>query len=427
MPIAAAHRAHGEDQGLRHDRRQYRRWPRRGLRRCHRRTVVPDHAVDVIDGRVQELLRKVAGRSGDRQEQLCGDPGRGRARCDRHGARRKLERRARVHGHEWSRHLADVRIHRPRLLRRDPRSDLRRAARRPVDRHADSNPAVRPPDVRLCVARRHEARAVVPVEPGRVLLHVGAGVRSRRAAADPGVRDVRPRHRHERLDVPRTQVGRQLSAGPRQGLVEGRNRGAAEIPSLPGQGRRWHPVSHAAGRLAEGRLFHPRLGPQPVRRVYRGFGRVPGRARPAAAQIQAGQDAGAATGHRSDRHERHRARGRRQLPRRRQRGARHPGQARHSGRLHAHQGVSVHEGSRSIHGVPRHDLRRGAEPRRAAALAADARNGRAEVEASFDPALQRLADDLEGDRRSRGRRDWRYPPASEARPGLRFKQNVVHQ
>ena len=63
--------------------------------------------------------------------------------------------------------------------------------------------------VRLRLARRHEARAAVPVEPGGMLLHGGAGVRPRRAPADAGVRAVRPRHRHERLDVPRTQVGRQ--------------------------------------------------------------------------------------------------------------------------------------------------------------------------------------------------------------------------
>ncbi len=96
--------------------------------------------------------------------------------------------------------------------------------------------AVRHPDVRVRLARRHQARAAVPVEPGRMLLHDGAGVRPRRAPADPGVPDVGPRHRHERLDVPGTEVGRRLSPGPRQGADEGRDRGAAEVPPLPGQG-----------------------------------------------------------------------------------------------------------------------------------------------------------------------------------------------
>ena len=59
-------------------------------------------------------------------------------------------------------HLADDRVHRPRLLRRDPGGDLRRAARRPVDRHADAHAAGRPAELRLRLARRHQARAAVP-------------------------------------------------------------------------------------------------------------------------------------------------------------------------------------------------------------------------------------------------------------------------
>ena len=56
------------------------------------------------------------------------------------------------------------------------------------------------------------------------------------------------------------------------------------------------------------------------------------------------------------------------------------------------------QGSRGVHGLAREDLRGRAEPRRAAALAAHARDGRAQVEAALDPALQRAAHDLEGDR-----------------------------
>ena len=77
-----------------------------------------------------------------------------------------------------------------------------------------------------------------PNSPGRVLLHVGGGVRPRRAAADAGVRHVGSRHRHERLDVPGAEVGRQLPSGPRQGADEGADRAARQVPSLPRQGRR---------------------------------------------------------------------------------------------------------------------------------------------------------------------------------------------
>ena len=44
-------------------------------------------------------------------------------------------------------------------------------------------------------------------------------------------------------------------------------------------------VAHAAGRPPERRLFHARLGPQHVRRLHRGFRRIPGSRRPAAAQV----------------------------------------------------------------------------------------------------------------------------------------------
>ena len=91
--------------------------------------------------------RTLPHRSGDRQEPLRHRPGRGRARLDRHGDRRRLERRARLHRHLRPRHLADAGVHRPRLFRRDPGGDLRRAARRPLDRHADAHPAVRHPDL----------------------------------------------------------------------------------------------------------------------------------------------------------------------------------------------------------------------------------------------------------------------------------------
>ena len=70
-------------------------------------------------------------------------PGRGRTRLDRHGDRRLLERRARLHRDLRPRHLADAGIHRACLFRRNSGGDLRRAARRPLDRHADPHPAMR--------------------------------------------------------------------------------------------------------------------------------------------------------------------------------------------------------------------------------------------------------------------------------------------
>ena len=50
-------------------------------------------------------------------------------------------------------HLADAGVHRPGLFRRDPGGDLRRPARRPVDRHADAHPAV--PTCSACAYASH--------------------------------------------------------------------------------------------------------------------------------------------------------------------------------------------------------------------------------------------------------------------------------
>jgi 2-oxoglutarate ferredoxin oxidoreductase subunit alpha len=69
------------------------------------------------------------------QAKALRDPaGRGRARVDRHGDRRRVERRARVHHDVGSRRLADAGIPGARLLCRDPvvLFDVQRGS--PVDR-----------------------------------------------------------------------------------------------------------------------------------------------------------------------------------------------------------------------------------------------------------------------------------------------------
>ena len=82
-----------------------------------------------------------------------------------------------------------------------PGGDLRRAARRSLDRHADAHAAMRHHLLRLCLARRHQARAAVPGGPGGSLRVRRAGLRSRRPAADADLRHARSRHRHEPSSV----------------------------------------------------------------------------------------------------------------------------------------------------------------------------------------------------------------------------------
>ena len=143
-----------------------------------------------------------------------------------------LERRPRLHGDLRAGHLADERVPGPRLLRGGPGGDFRHPARRALHRHADPHAAVRPHGVRLCLARRYAARVPLPGQSRGVLLHGGAGLRSGRAAADPGAGALRSRYRHERLDVPGPQMGRELSARPRQDARRRAAREAREVLPL---------------------------------------------------------------------------------------------------------------------------------------------------------------------------------------------------
>ena len=162
MSAAAPREGARQDGRPHHDRRQYGRGF--GLRLCRRdgRGLVSDHSVDVADGRVPVVLRALSQGSAVGRAAVLRRPGRGRARGDRHRARRHLERRARFHADERSRIVADERVLRLRVFHRAACRAVRRAARRPVDGHADAYPAGRFAVGRLCFARRHETRVAVP-------------------------------------------------------------------------------------------------------------------------------------------------------------------------------------------------------------------------------------------------------------------------
>jgi hypothetical protein len=170
-----------------------RRWQQRRraglhLRRRDGLRVVSDHAIVFGRRSVQRYAQKLRVDPETGAASLRDRPGRGRAGVDRHGARRRLERRALIHRHFRPRHLADERVHRARLLRRDPGGGDQRPARWPVHRHADAHAAGRHAGLRLRLARRHPARAAVSRGSLRVLRDVGAGARPRRAPADAGLR-----------------------------------------------------------------------------------------------------------------------------------------------------------------------------------------------------------------------------------------------
>ncbi len=139
---------------------------RRRLWRRHRLRLVSDHAVVLARRRLHPPLRQAARRSANQAGEIRHHPGRGRARLHRHRDRRRLERRARLHRHLRPRHLADAGVHRAGLFRRNSRGAVRRAARRPLDRHADAHAAMRHHLLRLCLAWRHQAHPAVPRGPG---------------------------------------------------------------------------------------------------------------------------------------------------------------------------------------------------------------------------------------------------------------------
>jgi hypothetical protein len=151
-------------------RRQQRRGAGLRVRRRHGRGLVSDHAV-VVGGRgLPEVLRQVPRRPG-------------------HGARTatpSCRPRTRSPPSAWwwaqgwngaraftadlgAGHLADDRVHRAGVLRRDPGHHHQRAARRPLHRHAHAHAAGRHAGLRLRLARRHQARAAVAGRPARVL------------------------------------------------------------------------------------------------------------------------------------------------------------------------------------------------------------------------------------------------------------------
>ncbi len=218
--------------------------------------------------------------------------GRGRARVDRHGDRRGVERRARVHRDVRPRRFADAGIPGARVFRRDPGRAVRRAARQPVDRHADAHAAGRPALLRVCVARRHQARAAAARGSARMLRVRRAGVRPRRPAADADLRHARPRHRHAGLADRAARVGRQPPARPRQGHDRARSRGGPRFRPLSRRRRRRHPVSHVS-RHASGQrqLLHARHDEGPLRALHGRRSGVRRQHAAAAAQVRDGEGA----------------------------------------------------------------------------------------------------------------------------------------
>ena len=199
-----------------------------------------------------------------------------------------VERRARVHADFGPGISLMERVHRPRVLRGSAGRDLRRAARRPVDRHADAHAAMRPAG--RAPTPRTETRGTCcssrdsPEECFQ--MSVQAFDLAERLQTPVFVL-LGPRHRHERLDVAATSTGTTRYRPDRGKMLTPEQIAGIEkfqryldpdgdgIPhrTLPG-------ISPKASYFTRG------SGHSQLRRLHRGFRRVPGGARPAHAEVQ---------------------------------------------------------------------------------------------------------------------------------------------
>ena len=161
--------------------RQHRARVRPGRRRPPRRAaagarLVPDHAGVRHPA---HALRPQGARRHD-------PAGRGRDRCRRHGARRRLRRGARRHVHVRPGPGAQGRDDRPGRLARAAARRRRRPARRAVDRHAHQDRAGRPAAGDVRPQRRGAGAGRGAAVAGRLLRRRGRGRPDRHHLPHPG-------------------------------------------------------------------------------------------------------------------------------------------------------------------------------------------------------------------------------------------------
>ena len=226
----------------------------------HGARLVPDHPELEPVRVVHRLPRRVPPRPGDRQGDVRDDPGRGRARVDGDGRRRRLGGRARRDGDGGPGHLADVASSRasptsPRSRRSSSTcSAWGRAPACPTRTCQGDMLQGLPP-----VARRLQAPAPHPGQPDRVLRVRRRVARPRRAAADAGVRDARPRPRDEQLDERSVPAHHEADRSRQGALRRGPRRSSAEFArykDVDGDGIRYRTLpgtNHPHRRLLHAR------------------------------------------------------------------------------------------------------------------------------------------------------------------------------
>ena len=256
----------------------------RDVRRGERADLVSDHALQQPGGVRRGVPQEAPGRPG-RQADLRHRAGGGRAGGRRHGHRRGLGRGAVADGHGRARDLADVRVRRAGLLRRDPRGDRRRPAHGAEHRPAHPDQPGRHPQAPPPGPRRQPPHRADPRLGRGVLLADHRGPRPGAAVPDAGVRRHRPRPGHEPLAQRPVPLPHQADPS-RQGAL-GRGPGATgPVRAVQGRRRRRRLLSHdPRHRAPAGGLLHAGHRPQRevgIQRAARGLEEEPGPAGPQA-------------------------------------------------------------------------------------------------------------------------------------------------
>ena len=168
------------------------------------------------------------------KEQLRDPAGRRRAGRHRHGDRRLVGWRARLHLDRRSRHFADERTARASAYYAEiPGGHHRRAAGGSVDRHADAHAASRT-SCSCAYASHGDTKHILlfPANPAECFEFAVKAFDLAEQFPDARVPDVRSRHRHERLGGAAPEMGRFLPPEPRPCARRRRAREAAEVSPL---------------------------------------------------------------------------------------------------------------------------------------------------------------------------------------------------
>ena len=292
-----ARRAHGQGRRPHFHRRQRRRGTGLRLRRRHRLRLVSDHAVDLARRSVRQRTARATASTRHRRERYAIVQ-----------AEDEIAAIGMVIGAGWNGARAFTATSGPGISLMQEFFGLAYFAEIPavvfdVQRGGPSTgmpTRTQQSDVLLAAPMPRTATPSMcccsPKTRTRCFEFARRGLRSRRAAADAGLRDARSRHRHERLAVRAVRLGRGPQARPRQGDDRrGARKPAGRSAAISTSTATAFPIAPARRASDARRLFHARHEPRPLCALHRRRRRLRRQHAAPAAQVRDRQVAGAAS------------------------------------------------------------------------------------------------------------------------------------